>query len=109
MTLKNKLKFPRDFDKDAKSLIKKLCKHDLSQRYGNLAGGVKDIRNHRFFKSINWFELGWLKTEAPYIPSASTKQEDSKEIKAYEHLPEVNDNVNFPPIKETKDDFINFF
>ena len=40
MVLKDKIKFPRDFDKPAKSLIKKLCQHDLSMRYGNLKGGV---------------------------------------------------------------------
>ena len=109
MTLKNKLKFPRDMDKDAKSLIKKLCKHDLSRRYGNLANGAKDIKNHRFFKTINWLDLGWCKVEPPYVPTKDTKQEDSKEIKTYEHLPEANDNANFPPIKATKDDFINIF
>lgn len=40
MALKEKIKFPREFDKHSKSLIKKLCEHDLSKRLGNLKDGV---------------------------------------------------------------------
>ena len=57
MVLKDKLKFPRDFDKDAKSLVKKLCEHDLSKRLGNLKDGVKDVKEHRFFKGLDWEAL----------------------------------------------------
>ena len=54
MVLKEKLKFPRDFDKNAKSLIKKLCEHDLSKRLGNLVDGIKDIKEHKFFKGLDF-------------------------------------------------------
>jgi protein kinase A len=57
MVTSEKIKFPRDFDKDAKSLIKHLTAHDLSLRLGNLKGGIEDVKNHRFFKSIDWVEL----------------------------------------------------
>ena len=57
MTLKQKILFPKTFDVAAKSLIKKLCKHDLSARYGNLHGGVDDIKNHKFFAGVNWNDL----------------------------------------------------
>lgn len=49
MVLNDKIKFTRDFDPDAKCLIKKLCQHDLTKRFGNLVGGVEDIKNHKFF------------------------------------------------------------
>jgi protein kinase A len=48
------MKFPREFDKDAKSLVKHLCAHDISSRYGNMVGGVKDIKGHRFFKKFDF-------------------------------------------------------
>jgi hypothetical protein len=54
MVLNDKIKFPKDFDRNAKSIIKKLCEHDLSKRYGNLVGGIEDIKTHRFFKDIDW-------------------------------------------------------
>ena len=37
--LKGKVKFPRSFDKNAKSLVKHLLVADLTKRYGNLKGG----------------------------------------------------------------------
>ncbi len=37
--LKGKLHFPKDFDSDAKSLVKHLLVNDLSKRYGNLKNG----------------------------------------------------------------------
>jgi len=51
--LKGKVKFPRSFDKNAKSLVKHLLVADLTKRYGNLKGGTKDICNHRFYKNKN--------------------------------------------------------
>jgi serine/threonine protein kinase len=38
--LKGKIKFPKDLDKEAKSLIRHLLVSDLSKRYGNLKGGI---------------------------------------------------------------------
>ena len=44
---------------------------DLSKRYGNLKGGVNDIKNHRFFKNMDWNVLLKEKIKAPYIPKVS--------------------------------------
>lgn len=38
--LKSNIKFPNDFDQDAKSLVRHLLVSDLSKRYGNLKGGT---------------------------------------------------------------------
>jgi hypothetical protein len=37
--VKGKIKFPKDFDHDAKSLVKHLVISDLSKRFGNLKNG----------------------------------------------------------------------
>ena len=71
MTLHEKIKFPKDFDPDAKSLIKKLTKHNLSERFGNLRKGADDIKDHRFFKNLSWLELGWKKIIPPYKPTSA--------------------------------------
>ena len=107
MTLKQKIRFPRDFDPEAKSLIKRLTKHDLSERYGNLHGGVSDIKNHRLFKGFNWNELALKKMRAAYIPDGpkQTKDEHTK----YGHFEEYLDEKRFPPIKVDKDAFFDFF
>ena len=36
-----KMPFPKGFPSDAKSLVKHLCEHDLTKRYGNLKDGVE--------------------------------------------------------------------
>ncbi len=53
--LTQKIKFPNFFDRKAKDLIRNLTKHDLSQRYGNLKDGVKDIMQHRFFAKTSFY------------------------------------------------------
>ena len=66
--LENPIPFPKNFDAEAKSLIRHLTNHDLSRRYGNMKKGVKDIKNHRFFKGINWADIEKMKTPSPVIP-----------------------------------------
>lgn len=52
--LKGVIRFPKKFDKDARSLVKHLLQADLSKRYGNLKNASLDIKQHRFFDEINW-------------------------------------------------------
>lgn len=52
--LSGKIVFPKLFDKNAKSLVKKLLTAELSKRYGNLKGGVDDIKCHKWFKDAPW-------------------------------------------------------
>ena len=66
--LKGKVKFPRSFDKGAKSLVKHLLVADLTKRFGNLKGGSKDIKNHRFYKKLDFDALLGQKLPAPYKP-----------------------------------------
>jgi len=54
--------------RNAKSLVKHILQADLSKRYGNLKDGVKDIKTHRFFKSLSWEDLLAKKIKPPYIP-----------------------------------------
>lgn len=55
--LKGKVKFPKNFDKNAKSLVKHLLVADLSKRFGNLKNGAGDIKSHRWFGNIDWGQL----------------------------------------------------
>jgi protein kinase A len=55
--IQTKISFPKDFDKGAKSLIRHLTDHDLSKRYGNLKYGVEDIKNHRFFRNVSFYNI----------------------------------------------------
>ena len=54
--------------RNAKSIVKHLLEGDLTKRYGNLKGGVNDIKSHRFFKGLDWDQLYKKVLTAPYIP-----------------------------------------
>merc|ERR1711988_1513406 len=67
--LAGKVSFPRFFDRQAKSLIKKLLDADLTKRYGCLKGGASDIKKHKWFLRFNWTDLYNRKLKAPVIPN----------------------------------------
>ena len=100
--LKGKIKFPSSFPSNAKSLVKHLLVQDLSKRYGNLKGGVSDIKNHRFFKEMDWSALVKYKLKAPYVPNVSGKG-DCDNFAACE---EEDDDEDVPSIKASEDPFI---
>ena len=82
--LKGKINFPKEIDKDAKSLIKHLLVQDTTKRYGCLKNGVKDILNHRFFDGFDWKNFVYLSMEAPYIPQIKNDEDTSN----FEKYPE---------------------
>mmetsp|Transcript_3190 Transcript_3190/g.3811 ORF Transcript_3190/g.3811 Transcript_3190/m.3811 type:complete len:144 (-) Transcript_3190:51-482(-) len=98
-----KYKFPRHFDKKAKSLVKHLLKVDLSKRYGNLKGGVRDIKKHRFFSGFNWISLLNKKIKAPYKPKKVSHAERFDNSASFDV-----DDAYAPEIKESDDPFINW-
>lgn len=61
------LNFPPYLGESAKSVISKLCRPRPGQRLGNTKNGIKDVRHHRWFNSINWHKLRMGQLEAPTI------------------------------------------
>ncbi|KAG9282369.1 cGMP-dependent protein kinase 1 isoform X1 [Astyanax mexicanus] len=61
------MKFPPYMGEGARSLISKLCRPRPGQRLGNTKNGIKDVRNHRWFNSINWHKLRMGQIEAPTV------------------------------------------
>jgi protein kinase A len=100
--LKGKLKFPQSFNSNAKSLVKHLLESDLSKRYGNLKGGVNDIKNHRFFKGLDWENLVNMKVTPPYVPKVSSSG-DTSNFQNYGDSDKLS-----PAIKPADDPFINW-
>ncbi len=101
--MKGKIKFPSSFPSNAKSLVKHLLVQDLSKRYGNLKGGVDDIKNHRFFKELDWSALVKYKLKPPYAPNTSGKG-DCNNLAECEDEDDDDDDV--PSIKPSEDPFI---
>jgi protein kinase A len=98
--LKGKVKFPRTFDKNAKSLVKHLLVSDLTKRYGNLKGGVNDIKTHRWFAGMDWDALYRKEIPPFYKPSIKSRGDTSN----YSSYP---DSTELPSaISPSKDPFI---
>ena len=62
---KKKLKQDPLISDTAFDLIKKLCAFDVSKRLGK---NVEDIKNHEFFKDIDWVKLEKKEINPPYKP-----------------------------------------
>ena len=100
--LKGKIKFPSSFPSNAKSLVKHILVQDLSKRYGNLKGGVNDIKNHRFFKGLDWNALLKYKIKAPYVPKLKGKGDCDN----FAPSEESDDDRDIPSIKPSEDPFV---
>lgn len=79
--VKGKIHFPKDIDKNAKSLIKHLLNGDTTKRFGCLKNGVKDIATHRFFDKFNWRNFVYRKMAPPFIPKISSSNDTSNFLK----------------------------
>ena len=97
-----KIKFPSSFPSNAKSLVKHLLVQDLSKRYGNLKGCVDDIKNHRFFKELDWPVLVKYKLKTPYVPNTSGKGDCNN----FAECEDSDDDAEVPSIKASEDPFI---
>jgi len=65
-------KFPKDFPLDAKDLITRILVKDPSKRLG--AKDISELKNHAFFGSIDWKNLG--KMPPPTWKESSSNQMD---------------------------------
>lgn len=54
------------FSKYAKDLLEKLLERNPAKRLG--ANGVDEIKNHKFFKDVNWTKVYNKKLKPPYVP-----------------------------------------
>nr|XP_019953057.1 PREDICTED: cGMP-dependent protein kinase 1-like [Paralichthys olivaceus] len=61
------LKYPPYLSEAAKSIISKLCRPRPGQRLGNTKNGIKDVRHHRLFSSMNWHKLRVGQLDAPTV------------------------------------------
>lgn len=85
--LAGKVVFPKFFDKDAKTLVKKLLQADLSKRWGNLKNGVRDIKECKWFSLINFDDLRSKKLPVKYKPTVKGLDDLSN----FENYPDSED------------------
>jgi len=72
-----KVDWPRHFDSQAESLIKRLLTHDRAKRLGCLKNGVEDIKKHRWYRTIDWDAVLHRAVSPTYIPSVRSPDDTS--------------------------------
>lgn len=103
--LAGKVIFPRHFDKNAKSLIKKFLVADLTKRYGCLKGGADDVKKHKWFQQWDWEALVSKKIASPIVPIVAGDNDTSN----FDPYPESLEDAAVPIIGgNTKDPFLEF-
>lgn len=73
--LKGKINLPAYLTPDARDLIRRLMKRQVSQRLGSGIADAEAIKSHQFFKLVNWDDVINRRLEPPIKPvlvSAST-------------------------------------
>mmetsp|Transcript_29546 Transcript_29546/g.84983 ORF Transcript_29546/g.84983 Transcript_29546/m.84983 type:complete len:806 (+) Transcript_29546:65-2482(+) len=82
-----KVTFPKRFPADADDLVRALCKKEASQRLPMRKGGVKNLREHTWFKSFDWTAFESLKATPPYVPDVSGSKDISNFTPSKDDMP----------------------
>jgi protein kinase X len=98
--LSGKVKFRHNFHPPAKSLIKHLLQIDLSKRFGNLKDGSEDVKNHKFFKDVDFFKLSNMELMPFYVPRVLS----NSDISNFPKYPDSSSSPNCKEIIEINDD-----
>jgi len=95
--VKCKYKMSRQIPGDAVPIIEGLVTKDPAQRLGNLKGGVDDILNHDWFKTIDFDKLRHKDMKAPYVPKIKNPL-DASNFDDWSHLDDKTKH-KYPKLK----------
>lgn len=80
--LLGRVEFPRFVDPVARDLIKRLLTADRTKRLGNMKNGAEDIKNHRWFRGVDWDALYYRQVPPP-IPVRVSNTGDTRYFERY--------------------------
>ena len=103
--LDGNFKIPRHVSIDAGNLIKALLKRAIFKRLG--FNGASEIKQHDFFKAIDWQKVQNKEYEPPFIPKVTGADVSRFDTKFTEMLPIDSPDEFFLP-KSKQDHFLGF-
>ncbi|KAH7390264.1 camp-dependent protein kinase A [Cadophora sp. MPI-SDFR-AT-0126] len=64
------VRFPSEpaISPEAQDIIRAFCVVDRSKRLGNISGRAQRVKDHPFFKGVNWEDVYYRKEKGPIIP-----------------------------------------
>jgi serine/threonine protein kinase len=72
---KEEIAFDKKISEEAKDLIINLLIFDPKSRLGSGVDGGEKIKNHNFFKGVNWKDVWDRKLEPPFVPNLKSDQD----------------------------------
>jgi len=78
--IRAKLTFPEYLSPEAKSLLTGLLDRDPKTRLGSGPTDAEEIKNHPFFKEIDWKKLYNRELSPPFKPNVSDSKEDTSNV-----------------------------
>ena len=73
----------------ARNLVLRLLVQDTDKRLGNLRNGAKDVRKHRFFKTIDWQSVAAKQLKPPILPKFGSDG-DTRNFEEYAETDWIN-------------------
>jgi len=105
--LLGRVKCPSHFDSASRDIIKQFLTEDRTRRLGNMKNKVEDIKNHKFFKGIDWQALKEHRIKPPYIPLVEDDS-DTSQFELYDEEPGFELIVKKPPEDPFRELFLDF-
>ena len=98
---KPKVEFPEGINKDLKDLIEKLLTKEPKKRLGYGTDDAKAVKNHPYFKDVDWDLYLNKKVDPPFVPDL----EDDEDLKYFDKYftNESVSNINKPEAESNKD------
>eukprot|EP00696_Hemimastix_kukwesjijk_P018859 gnl/Hemi2/7919_TR2732_c0_g11_i1.p1 gnl/Hemi2/7919_TR2732_c0_g11~~gnl/Hemi2/7919_TR2732_c0_g11_i1.p1 ORF type:complete len:403 (-),score=65.14 gnl/Hemi2/7919_TR2732_c0_g11_i1:211-1419(-) len=106
--LNEKPSFPKTIEPDAKDLIKRLLQVDVTKRIGNLRLGAADIKNHKWFKELDWDALAKGTLPAPIIPTIANEPGKDPDVSNFAVYDEADDERPVPISSKDQASFADF-
>jgi protein kinase X len=85
--LAGKIEFPRHFDPYARDLVRKFLTADRTRRIGCMREGAEDIKQHKWFRTVDWAKCFNRKLKPPYVPGFKSPDDTSN----FDKYPDSND------------------
>lgn len=97
--LQNPLRFPEEVGADARSLLTQLLDRDPARRLG--VNGAQEIKNHPFFKVIDWKKLLQKKIQPPFKPAVASAIDTSNFDSEFTAEPPIDSVVPDSALSQT--------
>lgn len=99
--IKDKVKLPAFLTSEAHNLLKGLLQKDPSKRLGNGPTGSNDIKQHKWFKGINWRKLELREVTPKFLPAVNGKHCTANFDEMWTNLPLDNSPAGTPKASDS--------